>query len=344
VTRLRDAQGSAEEAAWLRSRKEVKRTAVESNWLEWRAGDARAFGRRPLIMRHRAHQSPLFSEEGLIRLIDATPQERIHVNTMARSDTDPRRWREGDLGDLTGREVVQAVARGNLWLHLRRVQETDPAYGDLLHQLFEEIDAHIPGHRSYRRSMSVLVSSPRMSVACHCDVPGQSLWHVRGEKRAFVYPARAPFLPHAALEDIILKRCRDTELPFDPAFDSEALIVDMVPGDWASWPRSCPHRIVNGDSVNVSFTTEHWTHELRAGYAVDYANGLLRPWFGGEDLSRSTQGPGAMAKLGLAAAHKFVRGPLSSRRSPRLELGIDFRVDPHATDGFVDISPYQVAR
>lgn len=314
------------------------------NLLEWRADDAKFFGEKPLAMRHTAHLDPLFSDEALVSLIDRTPREKIHVNTMARDCVDPHLWREGELGDLDGRQVMEAVARGNLWLHLRRVHETIPAFGALLNRLFEEIEAHVPSFRTYRRSMSVLVSSPKMSVAYHSDVPGQSLWQVRGRKRAFVYPAAAPFLPQAALENIILKRDRDTELPFEPAFDAKAVVVDMEGGDWASWPRACPHRVVNGDCVNISFTTEHWTDDLSTGYAVDYANGLLRPLFGGREFSRATKGPAALVKLGLAGAHKAVTRQLGRRRPPRLGLRIDFRVAPDADDGYVDIEPYRIAR
>lgn len=312
--------------------------------LEWRAEDTPHFGRRPLAMRHNVHLSPLFSDAALIQLIDATPHEHIHVNTMARDCGDPRQWREGDLGDLSGEQVMEAIARGNLWLHLRRVHETDSAYGALLDALFAEIAANVPEFRSYRHSMSVLVSSPNMSVAYHSDVPGQSLWQVRGRKRAYVYPAAPPFLPQHTLENIILKRDRDTDLPYDESFDRKAMVVDLAAGDWAAWPRACPHRVVNGYCVNISFTTEHWTDSLRAGYAVDYANGLLRPWFGGRDLSRSTRGPAALAKFGLAGAHKALTGQLQGSGPARLGLEIDFRVDPGAANGFVDIEPYRVAR
>jgi len=317
---------------------------MSTNLLEWRANDAAHFGRRPLAMRHNAHLGPLFSDAALIRLIEATPREHVHVNTIGRDGADPGQWREGDLGQLSGAQVMEAIAKGNLWLHLRRVHETDAAYGALLDTLFGEIAANVPGFHSYRRSMGVLVSSPNMSVAYHSDVPGQSLWQVRGRKRAYVYPAAAPFLPQSALEAIILKRDRDTDLPYQESFDAEAAVVDLAPGDWATWPRSCPHRVVNADCVNVSFTTEHWTDDLRAGYAVDYANGLLRPWFGGRDLSREIRSLAALAKFGLAGAHKAVTGQLVCRRPSRLALSIDFRVDPRAADGFVDIEPYRVVR
>lgn len=312
--------------------------------LDWRPEHTAYFGRRPLAMRHNAHKSPLFSDAALIRLIDATPREHVHVNTMARDCRDPKQWREGDLGELSGSDVMEAVANGNLWLHLRRVHESNPAYGELLDDLFGEIAENVPSFQTYKRSMSVLVSSPKMSVAYHSDVPGQSLWQVRGRKRAYVYPATAPFLPQRTLEDIILKRDRDTDLPYEDSFDAKAAIVDLEAGDWTSWPRACPHRVVNEDCVNISFTTEHWTDELRAGYAVDYANGLLRPWFGGRNLARETQGPAALVKFGLAGAHKAWTGQLQSRRPARLDLEIDFRVDPCAPGGFIDIEPYRVAR
>jgi hypothetical protein len=312
--------------------------------LDWRAEDSALFGRRPLALRHRAHLSPLFSDAALIRLIDATPREKIHVNTMPRDMRDPRRWREGDLGKLSGEEVMAAVAKGNLWLHLSRVQETDSAYRELLDALFAEIADHVPGFRSYKRSMSVLVSSPKMSVAYHSDAAGQSLWQARGRKRAYIYPAAAPFLPQRALENIVLKRDRDTELPYNASFDAQATILDLDAGDWTTWPRACPHRVVNGECVNISFTTEHWTDELRAGYAVDYANGLLRPWLGDRDCSRAARGPVALAKFGLAGAHKALTGQFARRRPARLGLRVDFRVDPAAPGGFVDIEPYRVAR
>lgn len=308
---------------------------------EWKDEDTRDFGRRPMQLRHTLHEHPLFSGAALARLIEATPRDRFHVNTMARDETDPRKWREGDMSGLSGAQVMEAVAKGNLWVHLQRVHESVPAYGELLDAAFGEIEAHVPGFRSYKRSMSVLVSSPRMNVAYHADVPGQSLWQVRGKKRAWIYPARAPFLPQSAIEKIVLKRRGDADLPYKPEFDEQAASFDFGGGDMATWPRNCPHRVVNDDCVNISFTAEHWTNELSAGYAVDYANGLLRPLFGGRDLSRETRGPAFWGKIALAALHKAAR---KLSRQTGLPLTIDFRVDPLAAQGFSEVAPYRIMK
>ena len=307
---------------------------------DWRESDARDFGRRSVVLRHGFADSPHFSDDALARLIEATPRERFHVNTMPRDALDQHEWREGDMSGLSGVEVLRAVAKGNIWVHLQRVQDYSSAYRDILDAMFDELEERVPGFRAYKRSMSVLVSSPRMNVALHSDVPGQSLWQARGRKRVWIYPARAPFLPQATIENIVLKRAADTDLPYDPSFEAAAEVYELGPGEGATWPRNCPHRVVNADCVNVSFTTEHWTDELRAGYAVDYANGLLRPLFGGRDLSRETRGPAFWAKFALAGAHKALRS-LSGAGMP---LTVDFRVDPNAASGFSDLAPYRVTK
>jgi hypothetical protein len=308
--------------------------------IEWQHGDDAIFGRKPIPLRHNLAASPLFSDAALIRLIEASPRDRFHVNTMPRKDQDPRGWREGDMTGVPGAAVLEAVAKGNLWIHLQRVHETDGAYGELLDAVFADIAHNVQGFRSYKHSMSILISSPAMNVAYHADVPGQSLWQVRGRKRVWIYPAQAPFLPQQTRERIILKRSSDTDFGYEPDFDQQAEVYDLAPGDWATWPRMCPHRVVNDDCVNISFTTEHWTDELRAAYAVDYANGLLRPLLGDRDLSVATRGPGFWAKFALAGAHKALR----SRADAALPLSIDFRVDPRADDGFVSIAPYQILK
>jgi hypothetical protein len=302
--------------------------------------DMRAFGARPIALRHRLASLGLFDDASLVRLIEATPRAWLHVNTLPRDARDPRGWREGDLGGLSGAETLEAIKRGNLWLHLQRVQEGDGVYAGLLEAIFDELQRRIPDFRAFRRSMSVLVSSPRMNVAYHSDVPGQSLWQIRGRKRLYVYPAEPPFLPQPTVENIALKRAPDTDFAFQPGFDSAARIFDLSPGDMTSWPRCAPHRVVNDDCVNVSVTIEHWTPQLAGDYAVDYANGLLRG-LGLRNLSRASRGASRFAKIALAGAHKATR---RFARKGALPLTIDFRVDPSAPNGFIDIPPYEMMK
>jgi len=164
--------------------------------------------------------------------------------------------------------------------------------------------------------MSILISSPKVQVYYHADVPGQTLWQVRGRKRVYVYPNTPPFLPQAGLEKI-LGEAHEISLDYEPWFDAHADVIELEPGRMLHWPLNCPHRIVNQDCLNVSFATEHMTRELRNAYAVNYANGVLRRVLGLERLPRPESGLGLYARLALAAAHKY---------SGAQEAGVDHRL------------------
>ncbi len=155
------------------------------------------------------------------------------------------------MSGLSGRKLMAAVARGNVWVHLQRVQGVSEAYASLFDSLFADIARNVPGSRSYRRSMSVLISSPRMNVALHADVPGQSLWQISGRKRVWVYPPRPPFCRRKE-SNIALQRSSDADLPYDPSYEAGAETFELEPGDWATWPRHAPHRVRNVDGLNAS--------------------------------------------------------------------------------------------
>ena len=187
----------------------------------------------------------------------------------------------------------------------------------MLREIYAELEARVPGFKSYKHKMSILISSPKVQVYYHADVPGQTLWQVRGTKRVYVYPNTAPFLPQPGIEKIVLGEAHEVSLDYQPWFDSTPQVIDLEPGRMLHWPLNCPHRIVNADCLNVSFTTEHLTDELRNAYAVNYANGILRRTLGLQNLARPTSGLGLYARLGLAAAYKF--SGLQKRRKPRLQ-------------------------
>jgi hypothetical protein len=307
---------------------------------EWRPHYASLFGEHILRLKHRLAESPLFSDQALASLIERTPAEHCYVNTMDKRAHNPRSRREGAIAGLSGHAALQAVRAGNIWINIHKLGETDPRYAALLDQIFAEFENNVPGLRTYRRSMTLLISSPNVQVYYHCDVPGQMLWQMRGVKRVFVYPNKPPFLAQAAMEKIVLGEAHETVMPYEPWFDDYAQAIDLEAGEMLHWPLNCPHRVVNHDCLNVSMTTEHWTDPLRNVYAVNFANGVLRRTLGTRELSRSTSGPSFWAKAGLAAAMKATG---LQKRHQRRRL-IDFAVDPAAPDGVRDIPSYAFGR
>jgi hypothetical protein len=232
-------------------------------------------------------------------------------------------------------DVLQAVRKGDIWINLRAPQKTDKAYGDLLSDIYAEFEARVPGLKTFKHEITILISSPHVYVPYHADVPGQMLWQIRGRKRVWVYPGREPFLPQPAIEKLILGELHETDMPYRPWFDEAAEAIDLEPGHMLHWPLNYPHRVENHDSLNVSLTTEHYTRPIRNAYAVNYANGLLRKTGIGR-LQRQDAGPAMMAKLALAGAVKF-SGIRGRKAKP---YTVDFRVDPQAPGGHCDIPPY----
>ncbi len=307
---------------------------------DWTTEFESHFGRRSLNLGHDLHNHALFTDEALAELIERTPRNDYHVNTMDAKTHDPRTRREGEINGLSGKQTLDAIGSGLIWLNLRNPGEHVPAYAELLEQIYEELHERVSDFKTFKRRMTILISSPKVQVYYHADVPGQSLWQVRGTKRVWVYPNQPPFLPQDGIERIVLGEAHEISLPYEKWFDDHAEVVDLEAGRMVHWPINCPHRVVNHDCLNISVTTEHWTKELRNIYATNYANGILRKHLGFKNLSQSTSGASLYGKLGLAALYKFS----GLERQRAAGFNIDFKVDPKAPNSVADIQPYELRK
>ena len=187
---------------------------------EWTDHQIEAFSKEPLRFRHNAHLSPLFSDETLADLIERTPRENYYVNTMKRGAKDRSSRREGEIRDLSGRDVLDAVAKGHIWVMLLNPEKVVPGYGQLARSdLFTSSRNTFRAFKVLKKKISILISSPNIPVFYHCDLAGQTLWQVRGEKTVYVYPNHEPYLPQPNLEKIVLNEAHEISLPYDPAWD-----------------------------------------------------------------------------------------------------------------------------
>ncbi len=246
--------------------------------LNWTQEHARRFTRDNLLFDHSLHTSDLFGDEALISLIDRFPREGVEVFTMGYDPATSGQWFFGRRGNLDGRALLEGVKAGRLWLNLRKVNHHDPTVNALCERMFEEIAAKT-GVSTLKPDLGLLISSPGAHVFYHLDMPLVMLWQLRGIKTIHVYPAAAPCVRDADLEAVALRES-DEQLPFDPAWDRMALIHDLKPGEMMTWVQNAPHRIVNGDMVNVSLSIEFMTPKAIWRANLVYGNGLLRRWFG----------------------------------------------------------------
>lgn len=289
------------------------------------------FGHRPLLASHNLHQHELFSDAALVELLDRFPRQHLYALTMGEDPTDTDGNRLAIHDGVSGAELLQAVKNGRLWLNITRVDRADAGYRALIDELYAQLTAQAPGFSPIASQGTLLISSPHVLVYYHADGPASVLWHIRGRKRVWVYPALDErYMQREHLEDIFAG-VRHEYLPYQTSYDEAAVVYDLEPGQWVIWPQNAPHRVTNLDSVNVSLSTEHFTRESRWRARVYTANRFFRTRLGLRNLSTREQGPAAFLKTVVhRVAAKAGLDPIQTKRHiPSL------RVDPRAPGGVV---------
>ncbi len=299
----------------------------------FRPHHAAVWGHAPVRIAHSLHEHELFSDECLARLLETYPHEHYSLVQWGEF-SDRAHWREGDLRGLSGRAILEAVAKARVWINLRNVAKVDPRYATLLDAIAADIAHHVPGLAARDWTMGILISSPLSRTLYHADLPGQALLQIRGRKKLFVYPREAPFLRPQHLEGIALSGV-EASIPYETWYDEFATQYPMAPGDMMHWPLNAPHRVDNDDCLNISVTIEYFTPEIRRGHMVNLANAILRNKLGANPRSRATSGPVFWAKRLL---QRGLRNSAWLRREDKARRPPEFRLDPQTPGGIVDFS------
>jgi hypothetical protein len=280
------------------------------------------WGHHPIQLETEIHKTPLFSRDQLAKLIESYPREHYSlVKTGARGAN--RVWREGEIGDLTGEQVIDAISHGGLWLNMRDVGAVDRRYRELLDGMFEEVGAKVPGFSARDHQESILISSPDAQVYYHFDLPGQAIVQIAGRKRVYVYPNTPPFLTPQMLEDVAVYNV-EVDIPYEPWYDKYAKVFDIGPGQMLNWELNAPHRVENLDTFSVSMTVSYTNDKIRRAEIVNLGNGLLRRRFGYTPKSRNMRGPSYFAK---AVLQKLVRDSRWVKRERQARRPTEFRLD-----------------
>jgi hypothetical protein len=149
-----------------------------------------------------------------------------------------------------------------------------------------------------------------------------------------VYPALDDrFAPRAEVEDIFAG-VRIENLPFDPAFDDAATCYDLEPGRLIAWPQNAPHRICNGDSLNVSLAAEFVTTRSLRRQNVWLANRLISRKLHVPCRSIVDQGISAQIK---SVGYRVARKARIDRTVPGHEYVAESRIDPGAEGGLAPL-------
>lgn len=241
----------------------------------WSAAQRAAFLREPLVFSHPLAEHALFSDEALAALLDRYPAEAIDINLYDYDAAGQVSLRTGARDGATGAQLLEAVRKGRLWLNCKYILDQSSEIGALVHGMFADMTGMRPDFLPRRIWGQLLISSPATKVPYHADPSGVVLFHIRGRKRIYVYPADEAHVPAVEIEKIVARQ-QTEELPYTMAMDQNAKVYDLEPGQAISWPFFAPHRVENLSSFCVSLSIDYLTREQQIEAGAHYTNFALR--------------------------------------------------------------------
>ena len=279
---------------------------------EWDDNIRTGFRRETVMARHDLHMRDSFTDDGLADVLDRYPRERLGIFSFPPHSEGRVKARHGRAPDLSGADLVEAVRTGAIWLNLRAASHHLPEFADMAGEIFGSLSA-ATGQKVLKPDVGVLISSPGIHVHYHLDIPVVTLVQIRGDKTLHLYPAREPFASDSQIESIVLRE-NEEEVDFCDNFEAAATQVTLQPGMALTWPQNAPHRVQNGEMMNVSLSCEFMTLPALVRANALFANGLIRRRLGGTPKLPSRVGPSVVARAGLARAMKLFhktpeRGP-----------------------------------
>ena len=299
---------------------------------DWTNEQYRALENDILLAPHLLHESGLFDDDNLIRLLDKHPLRDLGINTMGYSHTEFE-WREGDRNGVPSDVLLDLVKRGRLWINLRKVLVHHPDVREAVDSIYDELEQKAPPFKAEQRSANLLISSPGALVHYHLDTPVNMLWHIRGMKRVWVYSLDPKLVSQENIEGIFSGEFAE-DLPYENWYDDYAQVFDVKPGQMLTWPQNTPHRVTNLEGMNVSLSTEHKNaRALRRGN-VHLANQFLRRSVGLPCRSTEVDGLAAHLKQAVIRVARRLPGAKTEPKKRGIDYPVSFRVDPDAPLGF----------
>jgi hypothetical protein len=217
-----------------------------------------------------------FAEDAVLAdLLDRYPADLFDINLYDYDDEGQVSLRTGARGRLSGADLLTAIQQGRLWVNLRSVETGWPELWAAAMDEFSSIQSGYPGMKAVTNAGQLILSSPAAKVPYHFDPAGVVLFHMRGRKRLWIYPGDEAHLPERNMEQVVARQTTE-ELPYVRAFDGEAQVMDLEPGEALTWPLYAPHRVENLDRfcVSLSMDFQTWPSRLRNGAL--YTNAVLR--------------------------------------------------------------------
>ncbi len=237
------------------------------------------YNRMPFGFGHNLHQLDLFDDEALRRLCRAYAD---HPQDYFVSESAPQ---PGTVFYSVPRAVLQPheafdqLAPGSYKILLKRLENHDHRFRQLLHDLFDQIKERLR-HYGYcddvvRLESSIFISAPWSTTPFHFDPEVNFFSQVEGEKVYHLYPPTA--LEEDEVEPLYVRATVDIgQVDLGRRDRSAERSFTLRPGAGVHQPQDSPHWVETMAMRSISYTFVYETREGRARGRVRSFNHYLR--------------------------------------------------------------------
>ena len=130
------------------------------------------------------------------------------------------------------------------------------------------------------------------------------------------------------MEQVVMRQTTE-EIPYSQAFDADATVVDLEPGQALTWPLYAPHRVENLSAFCVSLSMDFQTWGSRFRNGALFTHGAMRARGLKPGATDQLSTPGLAARWAASVALKRT-GMVKSRL---MDFERSFEPDARSADG-----------
>jgi Cupin superfamily protein len=242
------------------------------------AGFAQRFDREPFAFSHNLHTLELFGFESLCALAGKFAVQPRDFFVAAAAPSAATEFQSVAHGQWGVEEAMQRVDSAAVRILLKRPENHDPRFRELLDTLFEQVvrlRGGLRGERVMRLESAVFVTSASSITPCHFDPEIAFFAQIEGRKNYHVYSPKS--MSETELEDFyregVVSIAQVDLTTRDPQLEH---VYALEAGDGHHQPQNSPHWVQTGAARSVSYSFVLETDVSRARNRTRACNHFLR--------------------------------------------------------------------
>ncbi|CAM5764916.1 hypothetical protein LMIY3S_01308 [Labrys miyagiensis] len=241
-------------------------------------GYRNAFDTQPFGFQHSLHKLPMFHPEALVRLAERYADKAQDFFVAASAATPGTKFYDVKHSMFKPHEALGQLGSSPVRVLLKRVENHDSEFRDLLHTLFDrlsELRGGLKGEKVMRLESSVFISSAASTTPFHFDPEINHFFQIEGPKNYHVFAPTA--VDEADLERFYVKGVVDIgQLDLASCDPKQEHVFNLEPGRGFHQPQNAPHWVQTGTVRSISYAFVFETDASRERSSARSANHYLR--------------------------------------------------------------------